>query len=263
MNGFHTSDFQRSQPADQADGLRRLFGAQRTRFVALVANPHIALGGVLIERLTSAFARRNLHTLVVDAADSARAPHELARLELASCVESLSPEVSFLAARGLPIRYVDARGSTEGFLDALVDASPQADVVLVHAGASDLARLFMRRAIRPLLMADATTESVTGAYAAMKVLAQRANLLAYDLLVPGKPNSPLPAKVAQRLAECADHFLGAALHDWVAVDTATHAGSPVSPELLRLAFALLDAETDPVSAPMPADFGRQGAAWTN
>ena len=47
--------------------------------------------------------------------------------------------------RGLPLRHVDTRGSCAGLLRQLADAAPQADVVLVHAGASELSRLFSHR----------------------------------------------------------------------------------------------------------------------
>lgn len=247
-------------PADQADGLRRLFGAQRTRFVALVHNPHVAYGGVVMERLTAAWAQRGLHTLVVDAADSARAPHELAQVELAGCVEPLSAEVSFLAARGLPMRYVDTRGSTAAFLDALATAAPAAQVVLVHASASDLARLFAQRPMRPVLLADAGAPALTAAYGAAKLLAQRAGLMVFDLVLPLPPEGPLAQRVAQRLAECADHFMGAALHDWAAVAPDAPPNAALPPALRRLALALLDGADAGGPPPLPPGAGARPAA---
>ena len=88
-----------------------------------------------------------------------------------------------------------------------------ADVVLVHAGASELAALFARRAVRPLLLADDRPGSVTHAYAALKLLAQRAGLMAHDLLLAAAPHSPRAERIAMQLARCADDFLGAVLHD--------------------------------------------------
>jgi flagellar biosynthesis protein FlhG len=243
--------FSQGGPLDQADGLRRLFAARRVRHLALVHNPFVAYAGVAIERLTSAFAALGQHTLVVDAADSARAPHEMAPIDLSACVEPLSAEVSFLAARGLPMRYVDTRGSTAAFLAALDDAAPRAGVVLVHAGASDLARLFTGRAVRPMLLADAGAESLTEAYAGMKVLAQRQGLLAYDLLVVGAAESPRTAKLARRIAECGDRFLGAALHDWAAIDPADAPQAPVGSALARLAAAQVDANFGAIAAGAP------------
>ena len=40
---------------------------------------------------------------MVDAGEHSPAPSELAQVELAHCVERLSPSVSYLAARGLPL----------------------------------------------------------------------------------------------------------------------------------------------------------------
>ncbi|MEO7245144.1 MAG: flagellar biosynthesis protein, partial [Rubrivivax sp.] len=134
-----------SMPLDQADGLRRLFAdAPVLRIVPVLANPHVAFSGVAIERLTQALAVAGRHTLVVDAADTSPPPQEWARLDLSGAVERLGPQVSYLAARGLPRAHVDTRGSSAGFLERVVAAVPDADVVLVHGEAADLARLFGR-----------------------------------------------------------------------------------------------------------------------
>jgi hypothetical protein len=138
-------------PTDQADGLRRLFAGTQPQHIALVANPHVAFSSVVLERLTTVLGAMDLHTLVVDAADSSPLPHELAALDLRAGIEPLSPRVSYLAARGLPLRHVDTRGSSAHFLDRLQAAAPQARVLLVHASASDLARVFGRCALRPAL----------------------------------------------------------------------------------------------------------------
>ena len=148
-----------------------------------------------------------------------RRRRRLAALDLRACIEPLSAQVSYLAARGLPLRHVDTRGSSAHFLDRLQAAAPQARMLLVHAGASDLARLFGRRALRPLLLAADQPDSLTHAYAAMKLLVQRCALMSYDLLLAAPPQRRTPV-IAQRLASCADSFLGAALHDWVAIDPA-------------------------------------------
>ncbi len=108
-------------------------------------------------------------------------------------------------------------GSTAPFLQAVADAAPQADVVLVHASASELCRLFARgtdcRArgddrCGPLLLADDRPASVTHAYAAMKLLTQRAGLVVHDLLLGAAPHSPRAERIAMQLATCADDFLG-------------------------------------------------------
>lgn len=229
------------RPADQADGLRRLFTSHTMRCIPVVSNPQLAFGGVLIERLCSGYAELGLRTLVVDAGERARAPRELARFDLAEGIEPLGPQVGYLAARGLALRYVDAGGSTAAFLDALGEAAPDTDVLLVHAGAAELARLFARRvqelgahALRPIVLCDEQTDGITHAYGAIKLLAQRAGLKAHDLLISAAADSPRAARVAERVAQCADGFLGVALHDWVVVDPTESATAPVSPALQQL-----------------------------
>jgi hypothetical protein len=236
----------RSQPLDQADGLRRLFAHARVRYVPVVSNPNVAFGGVMLERLCTAFAEHGKHTLVVDASERASAHAEMALLDLSACIESLSPQVSYLAARGLPLRFVDANGSTHPFLQAVADAAPHADVVLVHASASELCRLFARggqlHPVRPLLLADDRPASVTHAYAALKLLTQRAGLVVHDLLLGAAPQSPRAERIAMQLATCADDFLGAVLRDWVQLDPASSAHEPATPALRRLVREMLKAE---------------------
>jgi flagellar biosynthesis protein FlhG len=224
---------------DQAAGLRRLFAGTGVQFVPLVSNPHVAFGGVMIERLCAAFAERGKHTLVIDAAERSPAASDLALLDLAACVEPLSDSVSYLAARGLPIRHVDARGSTRGFLSAAADAAPAAQVLLVHANASDLARMFSTRGepatTRPILLADDRPASVTHAYAAIKQLHQRAGVVVFDLLLGAADHSPRAERIAAQLAGCADQFLGAVVRDWARLDPACEPTDPVDAALRRLA----------------------------
>jgi flagellar biosynthesis protein FlhG len=237
----------RPAPLDQADGLRRLFAHARVCFVPVASNPHVAFGGVMLERLCTAFAQHGRHALVVDAGEHSPAHCEMATLDLASCIETLSSQVSYLAARGLPIKFVDTHGSTAGFLQAVSDAAPHADVVLVHASANDLCRLFARSQARPLLLADDRPASVTHAYAAMKLLVQRAGLVVHDLLLSAAPSSPRAERIAVMIATCADDFLGAVLRDWVQIDPATDAREAPSPALRRWARETLQ--------PLPAMAG--------
>lgn len=220
---------------DQAAGLRRLFAASRTRFVAVAANPDVAFAGLALERLAQACAAPGQQqVLVVDAARGTT--HEMAALDLPACIERFDERLSYLAARGLPLQHVDARGSCERFLDALADAAPDAGVVIVHADAAELGRLFARRAPRPLLLAADHPASVTAAYANMKLLSQRFGLMAFDLLLVAAANSPRTQRIAEQLALTADRFAGAALHDWAAIDPAAHGESRA---LLRLAQGLI------------------------
>jgi len=231
MTGIHS----RPAPLDQADGLRRLFAHARVCFVPVASNPHVAFGGVLLERLCAAFAEHGKHTLVVDAGERSSAHAEMATMELAECIEKLSPQVSYLAARGLPIRFVDTHGSTSPFLQAASDAAPHADVVLIHASASELCRMFAKSESRPLLLADDRPASVTHAYAAMKLMTQRAGLVVHDLLLSAAPNSPRAERIAMQIATCADDFLGAVRRDWVQIDPATNAHEAPTAALRRWA----------------------------
>jgi flagellar biosynthesis protein FlhG len=242
-------------PLDQADGLRRLFAGRRQRFIALAANPHVDEAGLLLDRVAAALAMRGQRVLVVDAADRSPAPHEMALLDLGACIETLSAQVGYLAARGLPLAHVDTRGSASGFLDALSQAAPKADVVLLHANATDLARLFMRRAARPILMAGDDSESVKHAYAACKLLAQRCGLMTFDLLLAANPRSRRTSSIAASLAGCADGFLGAVLHDWAVVDPCGLPRAAADAGLDRLLAAQLSLSDDAVpgtrAAPAP------------
>ena len=233
----------RPTPLDQADGLRRLFAHARVCIVPVVSNPNVAFGGVMLERLCTAFAEHGKHTLVIDAAERANPHAEMALLDLAECIEPLSARVSYLAARGLPLRFVDAAGSTNAFLQSVMQAAPHCDVLLVHASAAELCRLFARSPdvardgqlkIRPLLLADDRPASVTHAYAAMKLLTQRAGFIVHDLLLGAAPQSPRSERIAMQIATCADDFLGAVLRDWVRIDPACDATEAPTPELRRL-----------------------------
>jgi len=165
-------------------------------------------------------------------------------VDLSACIEPLSTDVAYLAARGLPLRHVDARGSCVAFLQAAADAAPWAQLLVVHAPASELSRLVGPRALRPLLMAADHPTSVTQAYAAMKLLASRNGLMSYDLLLCCEPHSPRRERIAPQLADTADRFLGAVLHDWAVVDPASDVHDLPSPELLRLAHGLVRADDD-------------------
>jgi hypothetical protein len=229
---------------DQAHGLRRLFAGAQARPLALVANPHVAFSSVMLERLTTALSTLGLNTLVVDAADTSPAAGELAALDLRGCIEPLSAQVSYLAARGLPLRHVDTHGSSSAWLARLAAAAPQAQAILVHASAADLARLFTHQPLRPVLLAADHPESVTHAYAAMKLLVMRRGLMSFDLLVAAPPKQPRVGVIARRLASCAESFLGAAVRDWVPIDPACDVREAPAAPLLRLVREQLRSEED-------------------
>jgi len=224
---------------DQADGLRRLFphgGTGAQRFIAVAANTEVAFAGLALERLAGACATPERHVLVVDCASPAALPGELAAVDLAACIEPLAPQLSYLAARGLPLRHVDARGSCDNFLAAVAQAAPDAAVVIVHAEAVELGRCFARREVRPVLLAADHPSSVTSAYANMKMLASRHGLMAFDLLLVAAANSPRTPHIAEQLALTADRYAGTVLHDWAAIDPVV---AEPGPDLVRLAIAQL------------------------
>jgi flagellar biosynthesis protein FlhG len=239
-----TAQHARAPHRDQAQGLRRLFAGAQVCPLALVANPHVAFSSVMLERLTTALSTLGLNTLVVDAADNSPAAHELAALDLRACIEPLSAQVSYLAARGLPLRHVDTHGSSSAWLDRLATAVPQVQVMLVHASAADLARLFTHQPLRPVLLAADHPHSVTHAYAAMKLLAMRRGLMSFDLLLAAPPKRPRVSVIARRLASCAESFLGAAVREWVAIDPACDVREAPGAPLLRLVCEQVRAEMD-------------------
>lgn len=223
-----------SVPFDQAEGLRQLFAGRAGRgrqVIALAANPHVTFNATVLDRVAATLASLGRQVLVVDAALSAPAPNELARLDLAAGIEPMMPGVAYLPARGLPLQYVDTRGSAARFVEALFDAVPTADVVLMHAEAADLARMLVRSAARPLLMAADHPESLKHAYAACKVLIQRTGLATFDLLLAASARSPRILSIVASLRGCADSFLGALLHDWALIDPALPA--PLTREAIR------------------------------
>jgi flagellar biosynthesis protein FlhG len=224
-----------------------MFAGACARFVPVVSNPHVACGGVLLERLSTAFAERGARVLVVDAGERAGSPGEMAMIDLGQCVERLTPQVAYLAARGLAIRFVDAAGSTRAFLERAGEAAPGCDVVLVHAPAPELCRMFGR--VRgsgaladadlpcPIVVADDRPPSVTHAYASMKLLSQRAGLVVSELLLGAAPGSPRAERIAAKLAACADNFFAGVLRDWARVDPAGDPCDPPSGALRRLVDA--------------------------
>jgi hypothetical protein len=226
-------------PLDQADGLRRMFGHSRMRFVPVVSNPNMAFAGAMLERLCTAFNELGMRTLVIDASERAPAPGELAVLDIAECIEPLDDQVSYLAARGLPLRFVDTHGGTGAMLQAVSESAGDFHVAVVHASASELCRLFARRGVRPLLLADDRPDSVTHAYAAMKLMSTRAGIMVYELLLGAAPSSPRAERIVERLASCADDLLGAVVRDFARVDPASDPTEAPPPELRRLVRELL------------------------
>lgn len=238
-------------PMDQADGLRRLFGARAPRCVPLVANPHAGAAAVALEALASAFVDLHCHVLVVDAADTSPDAPEAASLGLAGCVQWLAPQLGYLAARGLPRRFVDTRGSAARMIDEVRRAAPDADLVVVHAEAIDLARLFKGFPARPVLLAADHPESVKHAYACWKLLARRCAWLTADLLLTDA-HPARTAPIAASVSQCAEDFFGGELGGWAAVASPGGRDDGDPDELRRLALAQLHRDDEPVGDRLPA-----------
>lgn len=223
-------------PADQADGLRRLFASgRRQRLVPVAFNAHVDCTPILLERLAGAFVELGANTLVVDAADSAPRANAMAEVDLSAAIERLGDNMSYLAARGLPLRHVNTRGSCEAWLSAVETAAPQADVLLLHANTRDLVRLLGRREVRPVLTSTLDPASLTDAYTSMKLLAQRSGLMTFDLLTAMAGMPKAAQRIAERLADTADSFLGAVVREAVWLDKRDPLTAPATPALARLA----------------------------
>jgi flagellar biosynthesis protein FlhG len=227
-------------PLDQAEGLRRMFARQQRRYLALVSNPHVRHSGVAVERLTAALSLLGLRSLVVDAGETSPSAPEAAALDLAACVERLTSRISYLPGRGLSRRYVDTHGSSASLLEEFKRVAPRVDVVVLHAPAPELARLFTQRAARPVLLANDHPESVKHAYASLKLLAQRSGWMSFDLLLLAQGQPARHARIADSVSSCAEQFISAALHDWATLDPKAPATEPPSPELMRLVVAQLE-----------------------
>ena len=126
-----------------------------------------------------------------------------------------------LQVEGRPqvMRIVSGVTASQALLDAAVEA--EADLVLVHAGTVDLTRLFAHQRMRPLLVGADTPRAMTEAYATLKRLTQRPGWMAHDLLIVADPRGPRTERLGESLAECAERFLGAAIHDCVVIDPHT------------------------------------------
>jgi flagellar biosynthesis protein FlhG len=230
---------------DQADGLRRLFAHAAPHCMALVANPHVAWSGLALEALARAGQALGRQVLLVDAADTSPPAPEAAAIGLEGCIDRLPGGALYLAARGLPRRVVDTRGSAAQLLDDLVTACPSAELVIVHAEASDLPRLFKGRPLRPLLLAADAVDSVTHAYAGWKLVAQRCGWLTADLMLLASASSPRRDAIARSLGGTADRYFGGLLVGTAFLDPTQAPGTP-GPDTDAL-WALLAEQLQPVS----------------
>jgi flagellar biosynthesis protein FlhG len=240
---------------DQADGLRRMFARTGCVILPLVSNPHVKASGVAVERLTAVLALQGCKTLVVDAAETSPPLSEASVLDLGSCIEHLSPTIAYMAAQGLPRRFVDTQGSSAWLLDELTRLVPDVQAVLLHASAADLVRLCTGRTLRPLVLGGDDQDSVKHAYASMKLLVQRCAWRSFDLVMLGLTQSERLAAIASTLGDCADHFVGASLHDWAWIYEMSPPGQAPSAALRRLVAEHFGSPGRPGANPRPSVAG--------
>lgn len=255
------SEVRRAQPGDQADGLRRLFSTRTVRFIPVVSNPFVAQESVLIQQISAALEQLGLYTLVVDVRDPGVAPMRVSD-DLASGIQVLTDRTASLFAQGLPGRWPGNGSEPHSFLHAVVDAAPLSQAVLVHGSAGELACLFGRGGLhlsrpRPIVICGEQPESMTHAYAALKVMAQRADWRAHDLLVSATTGSAGIRLVKDRLAQCAALFLGGVRHDVVEIDPRAAARSTTASATL---MAFMDASLNAAAAFVLPELGRRGPA---
>lgn len=239
-------------PADQADGLRRLFAGRVRHIAPLVANPHVAFSGVVLERITTTLHSLGASTLLVDAADSSPPTRDMACLDLAACVEQLDQRTAYLAARGLPRSHVNTRGSAASLLTALGAVAPHADMVVLHGEMLDLARIFPRCEVRAMLITSDHVEAVKHAYAAIKILAQRCGLMTYDLLMVAPAGSRRARAIVASLSSCAEGYMGALMNSWAHIDPAVDVTEPPGTDLCRLLLRQRQLSHHPESPTSPA-----------
>lgn len=256
---------------DQAHGLRRLFAgvgaSSGAAVLPVLANPHLGCSGAILDRLAAALVGQGRRVVVVDAAETSPLPAELARVDLSACIEPLAPGVGYLAARGLPLAWVDTRGSAAAFVDALLLAAPATDAVLLHADAAVLARVLPRRAARPLLLAADRSESLLHAYAGAKELAQRCGWLTFDLVIGGPVLPSRRALMRASLGRCIDRFLGGLLLGCATVDPAAAVSEGDAQralhELVATQLALAaDGTQDPMASSAAVAAAAASAAFT-
>ena len=165
--------------------------APAPRFVPVVANPHVALRRRRCSSaLATVFAERGCNTLVVDAADTAARTrraglHRPRRLRRAAVAAARLPG----RARPADAARRHARLARELPRRACRSGAATSTSSLVHAEAPR-ALPHVRAAPRRTLRAGAArsscrrpAESVTHAYAALKLLAQRPGLMIFDLVL--------------------------------------------------------------------------------
>ena len=210
-------------------------------------------GGVMLERLCTALRRaRRAH-----AGRRRRRARRRGRRDGADrprpCIERLSERVSYLPARGLPIRFVDATGSTARVAAARspkrrrgLTSSSSTPARPSCAGCSRAPRRHAAtRPPCPLVLADDRPRQRHPCLCGDEAAWRSAPACAvHDLLLGAAPQSPRAERIASQMASCADSFFGAVLRDWARDRPGRRAPSRRSLALRRSSRHRLGARAD-------------------
>ena len=217
--------------SDQAQGLRSLFASRQALWMPVVSNPFVKGSGAVMEHVVAACENLGVRVLVVDAAEDSPPASPLTALDLHEGMDLLSERIAYLPARGLIRRHVGEDGTAQGLLDALRQAAPGAEVTLLHAPASELARLCVGHLLRPVILTSDDVEAIKHAYASAKYLQQRLHWSTFDLGVVSQAAPSRLASLVDHFSACADRFFDAVLSHWFVVNPAAPSETPVDERL--------------------------------
>lgn len=207
-------------PADQADGLRRLFAAQQVRVLPIAggieANERAQLAGLLALALGAA----GLKVAVLDQSKGLvaralglRPRYELMHLIEGHCrfdqaAETAAHGVRILsAARGMASLAAEPDAASR--LHALLDGAPaRHELVIVNMeDASIAASLMPEGEGEMLILAQPSQEALTRCYMRIKTLVQHAGQRRFRLLMTGVRDARQGELAARQLCEVARRFL--------------------------------------------------------
>jgi flagellar biosynthesis protein FlhG len=209
---------------DQAEGLRRIFSGPRTQLITLVSTLPRAEKNTMLINLTAALSRTGSDVLLVDAGTgnsgiaSYFGYHTALTLDDA-VVQDIAPEKALQqASEGFNVmRLFSGKAKVEAHAQKLASAfnsiQKQAQVVLVD-GEPDTQGALPLKAMEEgtlLLQLAATAESITAAYALIKLLHNRLGQRQYDIIVSGA-NEEKANIASVNLAMTAKRHLAVALN---------------------------------------------------
>lgn len=235
--------------ADQASGLRRIFGRQSLRVIAFAAGNEGVGKTIAVANVAAAMARQGKEVLVLDentdgniaSVFGARTRHDLYHvinrdLSLAEVLVHVAPGVRVLpAARAVKKLGKLARGERQVLLEALGEMERPADVILVDAstdhplGFSPLGLATQETVV----VATASAAAITEAYALIKKVSLGYSRRHFRILINKVKSASDARAIHDNLSQVARQR-GVALLDYVgcvplddALRHAAHLGQPV------------------------------------